>query len=355
MPHTPPHTPQAWTPEPADVDRGAARAVVFRMAGVLAGVVALAVGLLGAHWYSTTRGAPVDLEEALALEGVEGYVRADGGGVSTAADEGGAGEGGAVLDVDSDPGGAAVFVNGDSVGVTPIRLPFAEPGEQWVLVARAGRTLLDTTLRVEYGEVASLAVGRRAEPEPAPAREAPAARRVEREARRGAIRVTSAPAGAAVLLDGRRVGETPVTIDGLAPGRYALAVRRSGYESVSRTVRIRPGTQYEAELALRAAAPPRPAPPARARPEPVAEPAPAPPAPVAAATGTVEILVRPWGRIEVNGQVRQRESDVVYRTELPVGVHRIRVSHPVLGSREREVIVDRGVTYRVDIDLDGDG
>ena len=339
MPATPPPLPpRTWTPEPADAAQGNARTVVFKMAGVMAAVVAVAVGLLGAHWYYTSQ-ADDDFEEALAE--AAGPVETANGGAALDASE-------AALDVASDPAGATVFVNGDSVGVTPLQVPVREPGEQWVLVATGGRTVLDTTVQVGYGDVVALVGARRRTPTPEPA----AAPAVTPEVQRGAIRVTSAPSGAAVLLDGRAVGETPLTIDGLSPGRYSLAVRRSGYEAVARTVAIRPGTRYEADLALQAVEAPEPvARPAPARPAPT----PAPPRPEPVGTGTVEVLVRPWGRIEIDGQVRQRESDVVYRTELPVGTHRVRVSHPVLGSQERTVEVSRGVTYRIDVDLGSDG
>ena len=349
MPQTPPPLPPpSWTPEPADVAQGNARTVVFRMAGVMGVVVAVALALLGAHWY-TSRASSSDFAEALEEAGIS--AQSNGGGVSGD----GLGAGGAVLDVDAAVEGSTVFVNGDSVGVTPMQVVLDEPGEQWVLVARGGRTVLDTTVWVDYGEVASLVAGRRGEPAGASTTVEPSVTATP-EAQRGAIRVTSEPAGAAVLLDGRSVGETPLTIDGLSSGQYALAVRRSGYESVARTVAIRPGTRYEAALALQPVGAPEPAAPRPAPPQPRPAPAPTPPRPApTAGTGTVEILVRPWGRIEVDGQVRQRESDVVYRTELPVGSHRIRVSHPVLGSQERDVIVNRGVTYRIDIDLDGDG
>lgn len=353
MPQTPPSPPPApWMPEPADAAAGDARTVVYRMAAVMGLVVVVAVGLLGAHWYAS-RPDSVDFEEALregaATSEGEGYTSANGGAPDLD-------DGEAVLDVDSPLDGSTVFVDGDSVGVTPLRLSFEDPGARWVLVARGGRTLLDTTLQVGLGEVALLtAAAREPAPAPSPVAEPPEPRAEARaEAQSGAIRVTSSPAGAAVLLDGRGVGETPLTIDGLDPGRYSLAVRRTGYESVVRTVTIRPGTRYEAALDLQSVAPP----PVAAAPERPARPRAAPPPPrpaPAPATGVLEVLVRPWGRIEIDGQVRQRESDVVYRTELPVGRHRIRVSHPVLGSQEREVVVDRGVTYRLDIDLDNDG
>jgi hypothetical protein len=46
----------------------------------------------------------------------------------------------------------------------------------------------------------------------------------------GVLRVDSAPTGAAVLLDGRELGETPVEAGQLAPGVYDLEVRLRGYE-----------------------------------------------------------------------------------------------------------------------------
>ena len=71
-------------------------------------------------------------------------------------------------------------------------------------------------------------------------------------------------------------------------------------------------------------------------------------------TGTVEILVRPWGRISIDGTVRQRETDIVYRTTLSAGLHRIEVSHPQLGSDSRTVTVQPGGESRIEFDLAND-
>lgn len=354
MAETRPPLPSApWAPAPAGPSGGDARTVVFRMAAALVLVLAAGLGFLVTDWYAS-RGVAEPVEPALdplAMSG-DSYVHTGAGGADGLS---------AVLEVDAPSPGATVFVNGDSVGVTPLRLRLERPGEQWVLVASGRQTLLDTTLWVEGGGVALLTAG--AAGREAPAAQAREAERAPAARQAGSIRVVSAPAGADVLLDGRRVGVTPLTIQDLAPGRYDLTVQESGYESVARRVTIRPGTRYEADLALRAAASPQPradAPP-RSR---AAAPAPAAPAPVdrpptrpesTAPMGSVEILARPWGRIEINGQLRQQGSDVVYRTDLPVGTHRIRASHPSLGSQEQTVIVDRGVTYRLEFDLRGDG
>ena len=131
-----------------------------------------------------------------------------------------------------------------------------------------------------------------------------------------------------------------------------MLVRRDGYETRGQTVVIRPGGMFDASLDLR---------PVAARP-PVAEAAPPPvrapragrvPAarPRTIGTGTVEILVRPWGRIEIDGVTHHEETDVVYRAELTAGDHRVVVSHPSLGSDERTVTVSPGSRTRIEFNL----
>ena len=69
------------------------------------------------------------------------------------------------------------------------------------------------------------------------------------------------------------------------------------------------------------------------------------------ATGTLAVVVRPWGTIFVDGATLARETDVQHSTTLPVGEHRIRAMHPTLGSREVTVTVRPGATAHVEIDL----
>lgn len=316
--------------------------------------VATGLALLTIHWY-TTPSAADDLGGALAdVENDPSFTSAGGG---TEFDEG------AVLDVDAFTPGATIRVNGDSVGITPMRVRLLRTGEQWVVIQQGGETLLDTTVWVWANDVAELSGGTPLSSGTTDQREAEVAVRVppttsSAASNAGTIRVESAPAGAAVLLNGRRVGATPFTIESLAPGRYTLVVQRAGYETVRRRVTVRPGTRYEADLALRADAPPvtPPEPPA-AQEEPSPPPRPESDAPVqlpaAATMGTVEVRVEPRGQIEINGRVRMLETDALYRTDLPPGTHRVRVSHPTLGSQERVVVVDRGVTYRLTFTLRG--
>ena len=56
----------------------------------------------------------------------------------------------------------------------------------------------------------------------------------------GHLLVESAPAGALVFVDGRRVGQTPVRVPNLAMGRHDIRVARSGFVPVTEEVSLSP-------------------------------------------------------------------------------------------------------------------
>jgi hypothetical protein len=65
----------------------------------------------------------------------------------------------------------------------------------------------------------------------------------------GAIEIVTQPAGTRVLLDGKPAGETPLTIDSLAPGRHTLTfLTTSG--SLKRVVRVEAGKTAAVDVAV---------------------------------------------------------------------------------------------------------
>lgn len=64
------------------------------------------------------------------------------------------------------------------------------------------------------------------------------------------LRVLSTPRGAVVYLDGKRVGRTPRTLHGLAPGRHALRLEKNGHRTVTRRVRLQPGQTRRVRTSL---------------------------------------------------------------------------------------------------------
>lgn len=156
------------------------------------------------------------------------------------------------LAIDSRPAGAGVWLNGRAAGTTPLVLD-APAGTYQVQVRMNGREARTFSARVVDGLTTKRSV-----------RLGPAA------AAPGELRVTTRPAGAALYLDGRALGASPIYVHGLSAGRYRLSASWPDGRTASRTVTIHAGltssTALGAPPAAKAAAPRRPETP------PVAEP-----------------------------------------------------------------------------------
>jgi len=67
--------------------------------------------------------------------------------------------------------------------------------------------------------------------------------------------------------------------------------------------------------------------------------------------GTLKILVKPWGSIYIDGELHKKESDIWYTTKLMSGYHRVRVEHPSLGNWDQVVEVPAGEEHSITIDF----
>lgn len=324
-----PTTPAGWSPPAGPTAPNDARRAVFLIAAGFVLVVGVGVGLLVVDWRASAQ-QDRELQELI-----------EAGGGSNSLDAAGAP---ASLWVDADASGATVLVDGDSVGATPLWLDEVRSGQRRIQVLGPNETATDTTVWLEAGAMTELTVSLRASgpasgdastplaiseeapppaPRPAETAEAPApAPAPVQRPQDGTLRVASSPAGATVTVNGRSVGTTPLVLRGIATGRHSVAVALQGYDTVDESVEVRGGAQSEAVFSL------------------------------TAQTGGLEVLVRPWGTVSIDGQVRQRETDVVYRTQLPVGTHSVQVSHPTLGTTSREVVVRRNAVARLVFDLE---
>jgi predicted Ser/Thr protein kinase len=110
---------------------------------------------------------------------------------------------------------------------------------------------------------------------------------------------------------------------------------------------------------VRPSARPVPAPSAvvATRPEtPAATPVPPPPTTAAAAPegpGMLQVAVKPWGEVSVDGRVIG--TTPIDRIALPVGAHTVRVRHPLYEPWERSVNIRSGQVERVLVDLPAQG
>jgi len=148
------------------------------------------------------------------------------------------------------------------------------------------------------------------------------------EGRPAQLEVSSSVPGAEVLVDGEPVGKTPLGASlALAPGSRLVEVRRHGYVAARQTVTLGAGSTGRLQL------------------EPVADPA-----ALAREGGQLRLIIRePDAVIFVDGQARGAYAGPL---RLPHGEHLLRVERDQFISFERKVIVPRGSSATVPIELE---
>jgi hypothetical protein len=158
--------------------------------------------------------------------------------------------------VRSTPAGARVVVNGRDVGQTPITMNNLSRGSHDVRIERDGygaveRHVVVTDSQPESQLMVALARELPAPPPPAPIRPSTKAS--------GSLGVDSRPGGARVFVDGKLAGATPLSLDALAPGEYAVRLEREGYRQWASIVRVVAGESHRVAASLEADAqtPPR--------------------------------------------------------------------------------------------------
>jgi hypothetical protein len=237
--------------------------------------------------------------------------------------------------VNSDPEGAYVYVDGALAGITPHQDGAIESGWRTVVLTMRDHAERDTLVYVDPEAATTLTLAldplveapisaASSEPPPAPVVDEPV--QPNREAavtaqKAGELRVTSIPDRAVVRLGGEVMGRTPLLLGDLAPGMYDLALSMPGYASQTRRVDVGPGRRATVRVEL------------------------------VARTGTLSVLVHPWGSIYIDGTLLARDTDLRRSLDVAAGSHVVRVVHPVLGVQERRVDVQAGQTTSVTFDL----
>jgi len=111
------------------------------------------------------------------------------------------------LKLSSRPQGARVVLDGKQLlAQTPTKLTGLSPGKHHVRLATAKRSYL-TTVTIEAGKLAHVDA--------------------QLQPHYGAVKVTSQPLGAAVLLDGQHVGKTPLMLPAITAGDHVVELRHA--------------------------------------------------------------------------------------------------------------------------------
>jgi hypothetical protein len=144
-----------------------------------------------------------------------------------------AADGMGTLVVQTNPSGAAVEVDGQPRGVTPLTLELS-PGRHTVKLANEGNVRSMPITIMAGGEVSQLI-------------ELPRAASLL-----GELQVRTEPAGAEVTVDGHVYGRSPLTVEGLAPGVHSV-VLENDHGSITQEVKIEAGTTASLVVPLTAA------------------------------------------------------------------------------------------------------
>ena len=159
--------------------------------------------------------------------------------------------------VRSTPSGANVSVNGIAKGVTPLALRDLDIGTSDVTIARPGfitetRKVQITRERPSRSLEVRLAAAATATPTAPPRPSTPATIGRSPATAATALSVESRPAGAAVTINGKPSGVTPLTLNDLPPGEYRILMTLPGYRDFAATVRVVAGERARAAASLTA-------------------------------------------------------------------------------------------------------
>ncbi|HET9834570.1 MAG TPA: PEGA domain-containing protein [Vicinamibacterales bacterium] len=158
--------------------------------------------------------------------------------------------------VRSTPPGARVFVDGKDRGQTPAAVSDLARGEHRIRIVRDGYTSAERRVVLTPSEpLQSLTVPLAREPRVA-VKLAPGVAPVAAKPTQtpsiepGSLVVESRPPGATVVVDGRAVGTTPMTVGDIRAGNHSVQITRDGYRTWSASVDIKGGEQNRVTASL---------------------------------------------------------------------------------------------------------
>jgi hypothetical protein len=155
--------------------------------------------------------------------------------------------------VRSTPSGASVSVDGVAKGVTPLALRDVELGTRSISVTRRGYLPEARKVTISAARPSrSLDVRLAAEAAAAPPRPSTPATLGKPATSTGGLSVDSRPIGAAVTINGKPSGNTPLVLSDLAPGEYRIVMAMPGYRNFATTVRVVAGERVRAAASLTA-------------------------------------------------------------------------------------------------------
>ena len=206
------------------------------------------------------------------------------------------------LSVNSTPSGAQVLVEGRVVGNTPLNIVL-RPGRVDVELRLGGYQSFRTSVQVRPGETTAINAN------------------LIPVVQNGLLQINSNPPGAQVLLNGRVVGNTPLSLT-VQPGRYDIELRLGGYQPFRASVAVASGQTVPVNANLQTL------------------------------RGSLEIFTNVEARIFLDGQeVGQTRSGFLRLDELESGSVQVVALAPGYRVVFRDVRVEPGRSQQVRLDL----
>jgi len=221
----------------------------------------------------------------------------------------------APVSISSNPAGATVFRNGDSIGVTPLNISAMDGETIKLRIRKSNYYAIDTTIVARTGQDSTFSFSLIKLPAPSISSIPPKISRV------GVLEITSSPAGAAIRLDGREAGLTPKTIRDLDAGIHQISLRKKGYKADSVSARVIAGQVLPLDFKL------------------------------TALPGTLKVTVKPYGAIFIDGKLYEENTRQLFTQELPPGTYRLRVVNPDSGAWEKSVNIESEALLEIQIDF----
>ena len=127
------------------------------------------------------------------------------------------------IQVDSNPDGANIIIDGSNKGFTTDTVPVST-GTHDVVITKIGYLDYSTTISVSSGEIVRVNVNLMTDPN------------YWDSTQYGSLTVTSNPAMANVFIDDIYKGVTPITIRNVSPGTHGIRISKAGYNDYINTI-----------------------------------------------------------------------------------------------------------------------
>jgi len=137
------------------------------------------------------------------------------------------------------------------------------------------------------------------------------------------LSISSDPPGASVWIDNRLISNTgtPIKVDSLSSGTHLIRIQQEGYRVYQKELVLEDRLENNLHAAL------------------------------IASQGNLNIIVRPWGSIYIDDELKKKDTNIKYSCVLQGGDHSIKVVHPIFGEWKKTVRIGDGDTINMPVNF----